>query len=121
MYMRITFNAFGENFNAEYASNNLKSHELKPILDLDYPQTVRFIHPNEYSDEYWDENYEQAYFNFITKNIDILLDYGADDFDIFIEIYKSELEQCNFQILNQNFLALLGKYKMSIPVSVYTV
>lgn len=121
MYMRITFSVFGEKFNAEYASNNLKSYELKSILDLDYPQTLRFIHPNEFSDAYWDENYEEAYFNFITKNIDILLEYGADDFDIFIEIYKSELEQCNFQILNQNFLCLLGKYKMSVPVSVYTV
>ncbi|ELW84825.1 hypothetical protein J576_0429 [Acinetobacter sp. 766875] len=38
-----------------------------------------------------------------------------------MEVYISEDEQCNFEVLNAEFLSLIGKYKISIPLSVYKV
>lgn len=121
MYLRLTFNIFGENFNAEHCKDVLYMTELKTIFDVNYPHNLSFVHSNEFSKEYWDEQYEESYYVFIKNNIDVLKDYGANEFDIFIEVYKQESEQCNFQILDQKFLKLVGDHEISLPISIYTV
>lgn len=49
----------------------------------------------------------------------IFLKNQADDFRIFIEIYIAPYEQCNLEILNPEFISLLGKHNFSIPISFY--
>ncbi|WP_307880233.1 hypothetical protein [Acinetobacter seifertii] len=67
------------------------------------------------------KNMNLCFFEFIYKNIENFIKNGADDFSLFMEVYISEDEQCNFEVLNSEFLSLIGKYKISIPFSVYKV
>ncbi|OFL99066.1 hypothetical protein HMPREF2726_00855 [Neisseria sp. HMSC074B07] len=74
-------------------------------------------HKNEFSKEYWDSEYEQEFVDFFRKNYQLLRLNNADDFRIFIEAFY--LDQCNFEIFNNELLAELTKYKVSLPISVY--
>lgn len=117
MYIRLTFNASGDDFNAAKCIDNLVSQELDVVFDSDFPGYLSFVHREGFSNEYYDEGYEKVFYLFVKNNIDALINYGADDFDIFIEVYAKE--QCNFEVLNIEFLELVSKYKIRLPISVY--
>jgi len=120
MFIRILFKAYGKNFNAKECIEELISSELKVDYDEKYPNLLSFEHPKEFA-KYWDEAYEKAYLEFISNNIHILKGLGAYDFEFVTDIYKYSDEQCNFEILSRGFLPYIGKYGISLPVSVYTI
>ena len=79
---------------------------------------MSFWHPKKFVTEDNIIEYEAAFVDFIDKNYNLFIEAGADDFDIFIEIYYDG-EQCNFEIFDKLTLKKLSKYSISIPVSVY--
>lgn len=121
MYIKLTFNLYGEDFNAKDSITALKSKELNSVYDEEFENHISFVHRRVFSDDYWDEDYEDAYFDFIEKNIEILSKLGAKDFDLFIDVYKSDNEQCNFEILSPKFFYYLDRYKIRLPISIYTI
>ena len=127
MYLRFTIMIFGDNFKPSKMVNNLEtSLEVIDYFDAggkdefgeinDYG-CLELNHKNEFSKEYWDSEYEQEFVDFFRKNYQLLRLNNADDFRIFIEAFYSD--QCNFEIFNNELLAELAKYKVSLPISVY--
>ena len=87
--LRLSFNVSGENFNTQLCIERLYSNELKAEYDVDCPNHLSWVHPNEFTDYHDYDNrsaYEKAYLDFIITNINILDRCGADDFSIFTEI-----------------------------------
>lgn len=121
MYMRLTFNVTGDDFDAELALKETSINNMVVTFDVNYSNYIQFNSDREFSHEYYDEEYESIFYNFISNNIDNFLKNGADDFSLFMEVYVSEDEQCNFEILNADFLSLIGQYRISIPLSIYKV
>ena len=127
MYLRFTIMIFGDNFKPSKMVNNLEtSLEVTDYFDVGGEDEVGEIndygclvvnHKNEFSKEYWDSEYEQEFVDFFRKNYQLLRLNNADDFRIFIEAFY--LDQCNFEIFNNELLAELAKYKVSLPISVY--
>lgn len=119
MYIRLTLNAFGEQFNAQNSIAALTLNNFKATCEDDTPNHISFQNA-EAIVEYWNEAYEDDLYQFIVENIEILHGLGADDFNIFIDIYKYEQEQCNFEILSPKFFHYINLYKIRLPISVYT-
>lgn len=117
MFLRLTFNACGTSFNAQESIDQLNVNKKSIIYDKEFPTSLSIKHPREFSSEYYDEEYERFFLDFIKNNIDILVSYGANDFDLFIEAYYND--QCNFEILSPQFLYYLNKYQIRLPISVY--
>ena len=88
-------------------------------VDKEYSNQLAFKHPNEFSQEYFDEEYENYFLTLIQSNIQELKAFGAVDFNLFIEAYYSD--QCNFEILSPQFFHYLNKYQIRLPISVYYV
>ncbi|WP_410566738.1 hypothetical protein [Acinetobacter sp. H1(2024)] len=103
------------------ALKNISSDKIYFAFDEEYPNYIQFNSNKDFSNEYYDEEYESIFYEFISKNIENFIKNGADGFSLFMEVYISEDEQCNFEVLNAEFLSLIGKYKISIPLSVYKV
>ena len=76
-------------------------------------------HINEFSKEYPDEDYEKLFIDFFIKNYQNLIESGAENFEIYMEIYYSD--QCNFEIFNNKYLKILSKYNVNLPISVYHI
>ena len=127
MYLRFTITIFGDNFKPSKMINKLEtSLEVTSYFDAGEEDDIGEIndygclelnHKNEFSKEYWDSEYEQEFVDFFRKNYQLLRLNNADDFRIFIEAFYSD--QCNFEIFNNELLAELAKYKVSLPISVY--
>lgn len=120
MKCRLTFNASGVSFKAQESISNLRSTQLNADFVQDFPNSISFVHPTEFSD-YWDKDYEKAYLDFIVENISVLEKHGAEEFSIFTEMYIEIGEQCNFEVLSEGFYPYIWKYNIGMPVSVYTV
>ena len=54
----------------------------------------------------------------IRKNFEVFRKHGAEDIDLFIDVYCSD-DQCNFEIFNMAMLKRMSKFNVSYPVSVY--
>jgi hypothetical protein len=118
---------FGDNFKPSKMVNNLEtSLEVTDYFDAGGKNEFGEInnygclvanHKNEFSKEYCDSEYEQEFVDFFRKNYQSLILNNADDLRIFIEAYYSD--QCNFEIFDNESLAELAKYKVSLPISVY--
>ena len=122
MKLRLSFNVSGENFNTQLCIERLYSNELKAEYDVDCPNHLSWVHPDEFTDyrDYESRSaYEKAYLNFIITNINILDRCRADDFSIFTEIYIQADEQCNFETLSEGFYPYIWKYTIRMPTSVY--
>lgn len=79
---------------------------------------ISFWHPNKFSIEDNVVEYERCFIEFIEKNYLLFTKNGADEFQIFIEIYYSG-DQCNFEIFNKFLLKKLSIFEVSIPISVF--
>ena len=127
MNLRFTITIFGNNFNPSKIFNKLDTSlkvtsyfdtgEKDDIGKINDYGCLELNHKNEFSKEYWDSEYEQEFVDFFRKNHQLLRLNNADDLRIFIEAYYSD--QCNFEIFNNELLAELAKYKVSLPISVY--
>lgn len=62
MYIRLTFNASGDDFNAVKCMGDLVSQELNVIFEPNCPKHLSFVHHEEFSGEYYDEEYERAFY-----------------------------------------------------------
>lgn len=120
MFLKLTFNVFGDNFDAKKSIPLLNLDGFEVVYEEDFNNHISFINSKSIV-EYWDEEYERSYYDFIARNIETLVFLGANDFDIFFDIYKYNLEQCNFEILNPDFFYYINKYKIRLPISVYTI
>ena len=127
MNLRFTITIFGNNFNPSKIFNKLDTSlkvtsyfdtgEKDDIGKINDYGCLELNHKNEFSKEYWDSEYEQEFVDFFRKNYQLLRLNNANDFRIFIEFFYSD--QCNFEIFNNELLAELAKYKVSLPISVY--
>lgn len=120
MFYRLTFNVFGDDFDAQKSIALLDLDGFNVLYEEDFKNHISFINAKSIV-EYWDEEYEKSYCDFLAKNIETLVILGAADFNIFFDIYKYNLEQCNFEILNPDFFYYINKYKIRLPISVYTL
>lgn len=120
MFYRLTFNVFGDDFDAQKSIPLLDLDGFNVLYEEDFKNHISFINAKSIV-EYWDEEYEKSYCDFLAKNIETLVILGAADFNIFFDIYKYNLEQCNFEILNPDFFYYINKYKIRLPISVYTL
>lgn len=116
MKIRITLFVEGDSFNIYQCKEYLDLTNFN--LDDAYENIVTFTHRNEFCN-YYDEEYEKDFYDFILKNIDLFKSYKATNFSLFIEVYAKSNEQCNFEILNPTFIKLLGENFFSIPISFY--
>ena len=123
MFVRYTIEIFG-NFNPNI---------MIPLLDLDNfnitdysdckndnfdDYSIILINNKKEFSVYYDKEYEKSFVEFFERNYKVLKEYGADDLRIFLEAYYSD--QCNFSIFDE-FLPILAKYNISLPISVYYV
>lgn len=116
MKLRLTFFAQGDSLDIVKVKEYLNYHLFD--LDEEYINIPTFNHKNEFC-EYYDEAYEQDFYELILNNIELLSSYGATRFDLMIEVYVQQNEQCNFELLSPKFIDLLGRYCVHIPISFY--
>jgi len=119
----------GNNFHPEQAANgavggfivkNIHApNDIRPQVGGRYDfGGVLFWHQNEFSTEETILSYESEIVNFLVTNQKLFIDQGADEFELFYEIYYSEY-QCNFEILSPNLIKMMSSMHLSLPVSVY--
>lgn len=82
--------------------------------------SISFWHPKKFSTEGNILKYENDFIEFLEKNYSSFIENGANEFEIFIEIYFDG-GQCNFEIFNKELLKSLGNFGVSLPISVYVL
>lgn len=80
--------------------------------------TIFFMHPKIFGIQGDGLSYEEWFISLIEDNYNLFIEHGAEDFQLFIEVYYSD-NQCNFEIFNKEMLKRIHTYGVSIPVSVY--
>lgn len=82
--------------------------------------SMSFWHPKKYSTEDEITKYEKSFVEFIEKNYTLFVQNGANEFEIFVEIYFDG-GQCNFEIFNKELLKKIVMLGVSLPISVYVL
>ncbi|HMQ70797.1 MAG TPA: hypothetical protein PKC58_17610 [Ignavibacteria bacterium] len=103
-------------------NNYFKPTDKKPInISEEYGYgSMSFLHPNKSSTENEIIEYEMGFIEFIEKNFSFFTENGANEFEIFIEIYFDG-GQCNFEIFSKDLLKKLGSFGVSLPISIYVL
>lgn len=70
MYIRLTFNVSGDFLDAIQALKNISSDKIYFAFDEEYPNYIQFNSNKDFSNEYYDEEYESIFYEFISKNIE---------------------------------------------------
>jgi hypothetical protein len=81
---------------------------------------ISFWHKRKFSTDGLRIQYENDFIEFIVKNHSLFIENGANEFDIFLEIYFDG-GQCNFEIFNKELLKKLSNIGVSLPISVYVL
>jgi hypothetical protein len=81
---------------------------------------LSFWHKRKFSTDDFLIKYENDFVEFIVKNHSLFVENGANEFEIFLEIY-SDGGQCNFEIFNKELLGKLSNIGVSLPISVYVL
>lgn len=81
---------------------------------------IFYMHPKLFGIQGEGVNYEEWFVELLEKNSEIFRKYGAEDIDLFIEVYYSD-DQCNFEIFNREMLKRMSNFNVAIPVSVYHI
>ncbi len=121
MFIRYTVMIFGEKFTPTQIDGlQLDNMRISDILDFSKEQhgCLCVSHIREFA-AYIDEAYEDDIVSFIEWNYSRLIQAGADDFSVFMDIYYQD--QCNFEIFNKHRLNRLSRFNVSLPISVYAV
>ena len=82
--------------------------------------TIFFWHPKKFASQDNVSEYEEAFVDFLENNYSLFVDEGTQDFVLYIEIYYDG-GQCNFEVFNSKLLEKMARFRVSIPVSVYTL
>ncbi len=127
MYFRFTVFAFGDTFKPSLLINRLNTGlDISSCFDTGCPGELGIIqdyggltlnHKNIFSKPYPDIEYENEFIDFFKQNHSLLIESGADDFRLMMDVYCSG--QCNFEIFDKLRLAELSRYHVSLPISVY--
>ncbi|RYD81815.1 MAG: hypothetical protein EOP53_05405 [Sphingobacteriales bacterium] len=128
LVVKISLDIYGDKFLPKKALSNINQpFLLEDIIEsTDINDTdpsgfygfghVSILHPKTIELSY-DEDYENWFVEFLENYYQNFIDFGADDFRLFWNIYYSH--QCNFEIFDKELLSRLEKFKVSIPISVY--
>lgn len=81
---------------------------------------IYYMHPQLFGIQGEGVNYEEWFVELLEENFEVFHKYGAEDIDLFIEVYYSD-DQCNFEIFNKAMLKRMGNFNVAIPVSVYHI
>lgn len=92
---------------------------INPLEEYGYG-SISLWHPKKFSTEDEIKNYENDLIEFLLKHRSYFIDNGANEFEIFVEIYFDG-EQCNFEIFNSDLLKKVHEFNLSLPVSVYVL
>lgn len=65
------------------------------------------------------DKYQLWYVKFLEEEYEELHRRGVDDIQLFTDIFYCR--QCNFYMLNPDILSRIGRYKVSLPFSVYSL
>jgi hypothetical protein len=79
---------------------------------------IFYMHPQLFGIQGEGVDYEEWFVELLEKNFEAFKKYGAEDIELFIEVYYSD-DQCNFEIFNKSMLKRMGNFHISIPISVY--
>lgn len=103
-------------------ASHFKPIDLKPVDNSEQYGygSVSFWHPKKFSNEDNIAKYENDFIEFIGNNYPLFVENRAVEFEIFIEIYFDG-GQCNFEIFNKELLNSLGRYRVSLPISIYVL
>jgi hypothetical protein len=130
--IKIIFSIAGDNLYPEQLLPNIDTNELSsisfwnPTDKKKHGQNqeeygfghISFMHP----DIFWHQGegitYEKIYIDFLVKNHEIFVKFGAEDFDFYFEVYYYD-DQCNFEIFDKELLKKINGLNVSIPVSIY--
>jgi hypothetical protein len=82
--------------------------------------SITFWHPLKFSLQSNLLTYEEAFIEFIERNLERFKQCGADEIEIFLEVYSDE-DQLNFEVFNRDVLHKLLQYNISLPVCVYRI
>lgn len=121
MFIRYTVMIFGEKFTpTQIGGLQLENMRISDISDFSKEQhgCLCVSHIREFA-AYIDEAYEDNIVSFIEWNYSRLIQAGADDFWVFMDVYYQD--QCNFEIFNKHRLNRLSRFNVSLPISVYAV
>lgn len=121
MFIRYTVMIFGEKFiPTQIDGLKLENMRISDMSDFSKEQhgCLCVSHIREFA-TYIDEAYEDDIVSFIEWNYSRLIQAGADDFWVFMDIYYQD--QCNFEIFNKHRLGRLSRFNVSLPISVYAV
>jgi hypothetical protein len=79
---------------------------------------ILFWHPKKFTLDDTSREYNTMFLEFIKMNYKFFSENGVEEWCLYIEIYYDG-GQCNFEIFDREFLEVLSKFKVSIPMSVY--
>lgn len=131
MIYKYSFSITGDNFYPERVIKNIKVFEIGSffsptdkrvgvkIEEYGYGN-LSFWHPKKFATEDEILIYEKDFIEFIEKNYHLFIDNGANELEIFIEIYFDG-GQCNFEIFDKEILKKISKFGISMPISIYVL
>lgn len=109
-------------FNHSVTPKTLNGIINMPFRVVDVNTEEHYIsieHPTDIGIEYEMENYHQWYVKFVDDNYNILRNNGLEYANIFINVFYKG--QCNFEIFDKDSLAVLSKYDVSYPISIFAL
>jgi hypothetical protein len=66
-------------------------------------------------------SYHAWFASFLEINHRVIIDHGADDLRIFMEVFYAKNLQCNFEIFDKESVSVFGKFNVTLPISIYAL
>lgn len=79
---------------------------------------IYFMHPQLFGRQGEGISYEEWFVKLLEENFEVFRKYGAEDIDLFMEIYYSG-DQCNFEVFDRKMLKRISNFNVAIPISIY--
>ena len=67
------------------------------------------------------DDYERWFPDFLEANEHVITTCGINDIRLFMEIFYIERDQFNFEILGREHIMRLGRFKVALSISIYTL
>ena len=106
----------GEFIIDEHDSIGMQADEWGAVMVS--PLSKEYILDNDVS---FLENYERWFPDFLEANELVITACGINDIRLFMEIFYIEKDQFNFEILGREHIMRLGRFKVALPISIYTL
>lgn len=66
-------------------------------------------------------SYHAWFASFLELNHPAIIEHGADDLRIFMEVFYAKGHQCNFEIFDKEAISVFGKFNVALPISIYAL